>query len=189
MNNIVNEIKKYVIDKSNSYKEKNKYDFWTEHINYVDDNAIMLAKEYNADLEIVELAALLHDISLINEIGPREEHHTYSSQVAKEILGQYGYPKEKTGKVLNCILNHRDRNKYPRTSMEEDCVGDADIISHFDNIPMIFSKAYLILKLSHSAGAKYVRDSLNNDYEGLSPKTKEIYKDKFENIIKILFRE
>lgn len=187
MNNVVESVRSYVITCCSVYKEKNNYDFWNEHIKYVVNNAMILAKEYEADVEIVELAALLHDISLVNEVGPREEHHTHSAQIAKEILEQYNYPQEKIEKVLKCILNHRDRNKYPRTTIEEDCVGDADIISHFDNIPMIFSKAYLILKLSHSDGSKYVKDSLINDYEGLSSKTKEIYKEKFENIIKTIF--
>ena len=38
------------------------YTFWNEHIKYVLEESVKLANEYGADIEIVSLGALLHDI-------------------------------------------------------------------------------------------------------------------------------
>jgi uncharacterized protein len=168
------------------YKKLNNYDFWNEHVKHVVDNSIMLAKKYNADIEIVELGALLHDISLSSNYGPREEHHIYGAEIADKLLNKYKYPKERIEMVKKCILNHRN-NDTKKTTIEEVCVADADIISHFNNIPMIFSKAYLILKLSHAEGVKYVKEALEKDYNELSKDTKALLKDRYEEIIRVIF--
>ena len=74
-------------------KKKNGYDFWNEHIKYVVQNSIKLAKQYGADEEIVELGALLHDISVPSEYGDRENHHIYGAEIAEQLLTQLHYPK------------------------------------------------------------------------------------------------
>ena len=48
--------------------------------------SIELAEKYGADVEIVELGALLHDIAMPSEFGPREEHNVYGVQIADELL-------------------------------------------------------------------------------------------------------
>ena len=62
---IIENIKEEIIKLSEEYKNnsKDKYDFWNEHIKFVYEEAINLAGIYNADLEIVSLGALLHDIA------------------------------------------------------------------------------------------------------------------------------
>ena len=69
--NIIDEVKKYVLERIEDYKNKSidHYDFWNEHIKYVYEESINLAKKYNADIEIVSLGALLHDMALINKVS------------------------------------------------------------------------------------------------------------------------
>lgn len=43
------------------------------------------------------------------------------------------------------------------------------------------------MNLSISDGNEYVRKKLERDYNKLSPKTREILKDRYENIINVLF--
>ena len=186
MNNIVDSMKKELMITVEKHKYLKDYDFWNEHIKYVVENAIMLAKKYSADVEIVELSALLHDIALSSNFGPRDEHHIHGAKLAEKLLNKYGYDREKIEKVKRCILNHRD-NTSAKTTKEEICVADADIMSHFDNIPMLFSKAYLIKGLSHSQGVNYVKNTLMKDYEELSADTKILYKDRYEDIMKVVF--
>lgn len=64
--NIVDEIEKEVKNYIEEFKNKSEdhYDFWSEHIKYVYEESIDLAKKYNADIEIVQLGSLLHDIAL-----------------------------------------------------------------------------------------------------------------------------
>lgn len=55
MSDITEKIKEELLRRCEVSKEKTGYDFWNEHIKYVVENAIELAKKYNADIEIVEL--------------------------------------------------------------------------------------------------------------------------------------
>ena len=86
--NIVEKIKEYVKDECNKHKKESKdgYDFWNEHIKYVYDKALVLARKYDADMEIVLLGALLHDIALIKKVGRRSDHHINGTKITEEIL-------------------------------------------------------------------------------------------------------
>lgn len=59
------------------------------------DKAVFLAKKYGADIEIVSLGTLLHDIALIKKVGRRSDHHINGAKIAEEILNKYNYPQEK----------------------------------------------------------------------------------------------
>ena len=99
MSEIVEKIKEELLKRCNTYNEKYGYDFWNDHIKYVVKNAIELAKKYNADVEIVELGALLHDIAMPSEIGPREEHNVYGAKIADELLTELKYPEDRKERV------------------------------------------------------------------------------------------
>lgn len=60
-------------------------------------------------------------------------------------------------------------------------------MAHFDNIPSLFALAYREMRLSESEGKEFVRKKLERDYGKLSPRTREVLKDRYENIIHVLF--
>lgn len=187
MSEIIEKIKQELLKRCEEFRVKDGYDFWNEHIKYVVENSLMLAEKYNADKEIVELGALLHDISMPSEIGPREEHHIYGAKIAEELLIELNYPKEKIEHVKKCVLNHRGSVLNKKDTIEEQCVADADVMAHFDCIPSLFECAYGLKKLSTQDGAEYVKNKLDQDFNKLSPMSKELLKDRYDNIIKILF--
>lgn len=187
MNKIADKIRLKLIENCNNYYEETGYDFWNDHIKHVVKNALDLAHEYNADEEIVELGALLHDIAQVLQIGPSEEHHIYGAKIAEELLLDLGYPVERIKRVQACILNHRGSKDRPRESIEEECVADADVMAHFDCIPSLFSLVYKTKKMSIEDGKKYVKSKLERDYNKLSSKTREKLKERYDNIIKLLF--
>ena len=187
MSEIVKNIKEELLKRCNTYNAKYNYDFWNDHIKYVVKNAIELANKYGADTEIVELGALLHDIAMPSEHGEREQHNVYGAEIAEKLLIELNYPKEKIEHVKNCVLNHRGSKDRPRNTIEEQCVADADVIAHFDCIPSLFSLVYKEMNLSISDGKEYVRKKLERDYNKLSSRTREILKDRYKNIIDVLF--
>ncbi len=77
----------------------------------------------------------------------------------------------------------------PRTTIEEECVADADVIAHFDCITSLFSLAYKELSLGVDEGADYVRKKLERDYTKLSERTRAELKERYNEIIKVLFGE
>jgi len=183
---IINLIEKEVRELINDYKinSLDHYDFWNEHIKYVYEEAVNLAKLYNADIEIVSLGALLHDIALINQVGERKDHHINGKIIADKILTKYSYPNDKKEKVLNCVYNHRSSKNA--TNIEELCVCDADILAHFDNIPMLFNSAYNRNNISLKDVRSWMKECFEKDYNDLSEKTKEIFKDKYKVICEIV---
>lgn len=185
---IVDKIKKDV--KNECVKSKNnsiyKYDFWNEHIKYVYKEGLILSNKYNADKEIVLLGCLLHDIALIKNVGTRQLHHINGAKLAYEMLIKYNYPEDKIKKVLNCILHHR--SSKDALNIEEICVCDADILSHFDNIPMIFDYAYRQNNVTLDNVRDWIKNYYKKDYNDLSFKTKKWYYKSYINITKILFK-
>lgn len=183
---IIDRVKEYLLQQIKEYKENSNdnYDFWNEHIKYVYKESIKLAKEYNADIEIVSLGALLHDIALINKVGDRKDHHINGEIIAKEILERLDYDKDKLNRVLKCIYNHRSSKNAE--SIEEICVADADILAHFDNIPMLFNSAYVRNNISLNEIRTWMKDCFEKDYNDLSDRTKETFKEQYQKICKIV---
>ena len=184
--NIIELVKNYVLERIQEYKinSDDNYDFWNEHIKYVYEESIKLAKEYNANVEIVSLGALLHDIALINKIGDRKDHHINGEIIAKELLEKMNYDTSKMNRVLKCIYNHRSSKNAE--SIEEICVADADILAHFDNIPMLFNSAFVRNKVNLNDVKEWIKDMFEKDYNDLSDKTKEMFREKYELILKII---
>ena len=171
--NIVELIKNAVIMYCEEYKNNSsdKYDFWNQHIKYVYNRAIELANKYNADIEIVSLGALLHDIALIKKVGTRADHHINGKMMAEDILSKYGYEESKSLKVLECIYNHR--SSLNAESVEEICVADADTLAHFDNIPMLFNSAFVRNKINLNEVREWMKNTFEKDYNDLSEKQKK----------------
>ena len=182
---IIEQVKNELLKRNQEYIEKvDSYDFWNNHIKFVVDEALKLASIYSADKEIVELGALLHDIALVSNIGTKADHHIQGAKIAEEILISLKYPQDKSEKVVNCVLHHRSSKNAE--NIEELCVCDGDILAHFDNIPMIFFKSFTMGKMTLNDINKFIQ-GFQEDYDDLSDKTKETFKDKYENIMQVLF--
>ena len=188
MDNYVKSVRDYVIGKTKAYIEEiDDYDFWEEHIKYVEYYALKLAKKYNADLEIVHLGALLHDIALVMKIGERKDHHIQGAVIAEKLLNDLGYDATRVERVKKCVYNHRSSKNAE--SIEDICVADADILSHFANIPMIFQCSFVLQKKKLREVKAELRQTLQADYDDLSLQTKEWYANEYENLLSVLIKE
>lgn len=183
---IIGKIKEELLNLNQKYilEADDNYDFWNNHIKYVVMEAKNLALNYGADVEIVELGALLHDIALVAKVGTKADHHLNGVILAKELLERYNYPKSSMDRVLGCILNHRSSKNA--TNIEEMCVADADIIAHFYNIPNAFVIG--VKKHGYSTAEQFMV-WLQKDYEDLSDKTKESFKSRYNNIMQTIFAD
>ncbi|WP_297638431.1 HD domain-containing protein [uncultured Clostridium sp.] len=157
-----------------------------QHIESVAKHAVELAKHYNADVEVCEIAGWLHDIASITDYSLYKEHHIHGANIAEEILNFYNYPKDKIELVKLCILNHRGSIEKERISQEEICLADADAISHYDNLPSLYYLAFVQRKLNIDDGTNFVKNKLDRSYNKMSSESKEYYKNKRELILSIL---
>jgi uncharacterized protein len=191
--NIVDKIRQEVIARSEQHQQEvEDYDFWREHIDLVVKNALQLAEKYNADKEIVELGALLHDIALVSRIGNRAIHNETGAEIAVELLTENNYPKNKMERVRGCVLHHRSSKNA--VNIEETCVADGDILAHLDNLLMTLECVFYGKKTSETPtiitleeARKAAKETLEKDFADLSAATKIATRDRFENIMKVLF--
>lgn len=179
--NIVEKIRIFVENECRKPTSQYGYEPYEFHFIPTVKYAKILAEKLNADMEIVEIAAWLHDIGSI--ICGRKEHHIAGAEIAEGKLRELNYPEEKIELVKKCILNHRGSLKHNRESVEEQIVAEADAMSNFDNLSGIFKAAFIFENHNQSSAKKAVIEKLQNKWEQLSPASKEIIKPKYDAII------
>lgn len=148
--------------------------------------AKILAEKLGADVEIVEIAAWLHDVASIR--GDYEDHHIKGAEYAEKYLKeQFNYPQEKIDQIKHCIHAHRGSKDIKRETVESECVASADAMSHFDDIAAMFGLAYIGHKVTETEEAKqFVKSKLQRSWNKLIPEAKDIIKDKYEAAMLLL---
>ncbi len=101
-----------------------------EHIMRVHKLCLKIAeKEENVDLEVLEVAALLHDIGREKEnedVTGKVDHAIEGAKMAEKILKEMNYSK--IDQVVHCILSHRKRTEIKPKTIEAQILFDADKI-------------------------------------------------------------
>lgn len=181
---IVEEIRKFVESECKKPTSKYGYEPYYCHFIPMRDYAVRLAREMNADVEIVELAAWLHDIGSI--INGREDHHVTGAEIAEKKLKELNYPKDRIEKIKHCILTHRGSQNIKGESVEAQIIIEADSMSNFDNIGGIFKAAYVFENLNQLEAREVVKEKLINKYNQLSDDSKKIIQLKYEAAMLLL---
>jgi len=156
------------------------------HIEAVVKNGELLAEKYNADKEIVMIAAWLHDVASITDYDLYENHHIHGAEMAYDILSKLSYDESKILKVQACIRSHRGSVTFDKKSIEELCVADADAISHFDSVPSLLYLAYVERKMDIDEGIQFVKGKLERSFCKLSKESKEYYREKYQQVMGVL---
>ena len=102
---------------------------------------------------------MLHDIALIEKAGNRKDHHLNGNILSSGILDRFSCHEEIKARVLGCVLHHRSAKNAE--NIEEICVCDADILAHFDNIPILFNSVFN----GHGVQLGEVREWMKNAFE------------------------
>jgi len=99
-----------------------------EHTQRVLKLALNIAKKEKADLEVVKLSALLHDVARKeqDESAGKIDHAIRGAILAKEILQRYNINKEKINNICHSIECHRYRNNLTPKTIEAKILYDAD---------------------------------------------------------------
>ncbi len=188
MSQIVEKMRQEIMDRSARFEEqtkgtKDEYNIFREHIQYVYKYVVMLSKDKNADREVLELAALLHDISMTDMALDRSRHNEYGAEIAEQLLRENNYPEDKTQLVKRCILNHSKRRQQYRSTEEEQILVDADGLSHFDVVKTLYSLPSKVMGLSEEDSVRFVQDKMTGDYNELSDDLKYLVKEKYDRIM------
>jgi putative nucleotidyltransferase with HDIG domain len=180
----INQVREHVLDR---YSQRDDFEGMTTynvHVKHMVEYAKQLAKKLKANEEIVEIAALLHDIGRLD--GTNENHHEVGAQYAEKYLKDIGYDKQKISVIKNCILAHRGSVKIKRESIEAECIASADAMAHFGDIPSMFYWVYVFLDRDIDEGKSMVLDKYKRSFKKMMPEAQDIVREKYESILKII---
>lgn len=155
------------------------------HINPVVEIACKMAKELNADVQIVEIAAYLHDITKIT--GERKKHHITGAEYAEKFLAKYDIDSEKIEQIKNCIKKHRGSSEFTRNTIEEKIVATADAVAHIEHPLTLFYAWYGRRQCQIDEGADGIISKLQRSWNKIEfDYIKERIKEKYEYLMKML---
>lgn len=100
-----------------------------EHVLRVYALAETLCEGEDVDLDVIRVAALLHDIGNLREQEDKTgetDHAVESVRMARPFLRKLGYPEKKIAHICDCILSHRYRTDRDPETLEAKILFDAD---------------------------------------------------------------
>jgi uncharacterized protein len=155
-----------------------------EHVDRVTRIAAILAEKEKADMELVLVGALLHDIGRV--VG--EPHNETGAKLAIEILDEIGYPAEKRDRIAKIILRHRQSRMDDLETLEEEIVWDADKIDLIGATGVLRSFHWAgTMKIPFEDEIKWCREMGLSFYDSLHTKTaKEIAKNRHSEMVRLL---
>lgn len=155
------------------------------HINPVVKIASTIAKEMNADVQVVEIASYLHDITKMT--GDRKTHHLTGAQYAENFLNNYNIEEEKIKQIKNCILKHRGSSEFIRNTTEEKIVATADAVAHIKHPLTLFYAWYGKRQCEIDKGADGIINKLERSWNKIEfPYIKDELKDEYSILMNIL---
>jgi len=89
-------------------------------------NAQRLAPLLGADVEVVTIAAVLHDYASVRDAALADAHHEHGAADARRLLEGMGYPPERIALVAESLPSHRGSVRLAQASADADCLASAD---------------------------------------------------------------
>ena len=117
-----------VRDEAQALQQEARGSHGWDHTERVLALSLHIGKAEGADLDVLTLAALLHDIGrpVETESKGRECHARVGAHLARNILAGKGYSRELIDQVAACVATHRFRGHHKPESLEAKILFDAD---------------------------------------------------------------
>jgi len=137
----------------------------------------IIGREEDADLEVLRLAAILHDVA-VPTVG-RQKHFEEGARVAEKLLREVNYPREKIEAVSHAIEAHsRFGGPEPETK-EAKILYDADVLDFVGAIGVVRAVARELTTGTYSGRVEDAPAFLKKLVENIG---EEIYTEKAREI-------
>lgn len=129
-----------------------------EHTLRVRQLCLLIGEKEGADLEVLEAAALLHDIGRSEEAISGESHAKIGAKMAVAFLAMTSFPSDKLKAVSSAIHTHRFSENLIPESLEGRILSDADKLDAMGAIGLARTIAE---SLVHQRGLKGIIEHLD----------------------------
>jgi len=180
------EVRKLVRDACYSAKNNFSYTTWQYHILPVAGHSLHLGRRLKADLEVLELAAYLHDYAGILDYKLYKDHHLHGARLAGKILGELNFPAEKIKKVKECIGSHRGSVRIKHKNKEAEILASADAMSHFTELADMFYLTFGIHRYKTLEGARWLKAKLERSWAKIIPEGRKLIKEDYKTAKEII---
>jgi uncharacterized protein len=126
-----------------SHFEGAKFSHDWEHTERVYRLCMHIGAAEGADLEVLAIAAYLHDIGRAHQDTSRGSvcHAEMGARIASGILERFPIPADRMDNIVHCVLTHRYRNSHVPETLEARCLFDADKLDAIGAVGI--ARAYL----------------------------------------------
>jgi putative nucleotidyltransferase with HDIG domain len=156
---------------------------YPNHVLVVTANAKVLAKRFDANVELSQVAALLHDVADFKMKRRNPEHETESLKVARQLMGEFGYTGQEVSLVVEDAIRLHSCHGSERPQSKEGLVlATADSLAHLQTDFYVFAtwgpgkertleetKTWVLQKIERDLSNKIsfdeVREEARPDYE------------------------
>ncbi len=164
---ITDMVREYVLKECGSRKNAFGTAFFDQHLLVVREYSGELAKVLNADAEIVELAAYLHDIAAIQDPATLPRHPVAGAEIAHRILKENGYPAERIDRVARCVISHSSPVQIGAGLPEEVCLSNADAMSQITKPVYWLHYVFRVRQFEFSEGVDWLRRRVESNWAAL----------------------
>ena len=134
------------------------------HIERVEALCLQIREKEGGDLQVLRLAALLHDVGIVKEHLQGGNHAEYGAEIACEFLSSEGVDTNTVDHVASCILTHRFSRGMRAATIEARILQDADRLDALGAVGIFRSLVSMgaLRALKHSIGT--VKETSMNAY-------------------------
>lgn len=157
---------------------------YSNHVVVVTRNAKMVAERKAADIELSQVAALLHDVADYKMARVHLEHEAESLKIAREVMAKHGYTKDEIALVVDDAIRYHSCHGDERPRSKEGLVlATADSLAHLQTNFYVFAawgfgksgrsledfRAWVLTKIERDLTNKIsfddIRQEVTPDYE------------------------
>src|SRR3989344_2627926 len=151
---------------ANSSRDMGKW-MWNNHVQWVTDKAKKLAEKYNADVEKVYCAALLHDLADSQFERGDKDFDSWSENKGKEILAGAGFVDDEKKEIFEVIVRpHSCRPESLPATLEGKVLATADAMFHLQTsfFPMLCYKQRPEHTKTYAEWQKWFDEKIERDF-------------------------
>lgn len=113
---------------------------YKNHVLVVGDNAAQLAKKYKANVELSEVAGILHDIADVKMLRSNPSHEKESLEMARQLMRDTSYSDDEVSLVVDDAIRFHSCHGDQRPKSREGLIlATADSLAHLETDFYIFA--------------------------------------------------